>query len=168
MERRSSENHGVHEVHKMGGVMSKEMAPLISVLQYSAILYIFSNKNIYVVTYVTAHPWPPVLWLVERSSKKQKSRSTRSTENGWRLTGKCGVIARGRVVGGEESSENHGVYGVQKMGGAIPANMTPLCHCQGPCGGGEESSENHGVHGVQKTGGVIPANVASLSGAVWW
>ena len=32
----------------------------------------------------------------------------------------------GRVVGGEESSENHGVHGVQKMGGAIPENVAPL------------------------------------------
>ena len=57
------------------------------------LVFIFSRKkNTYThITYVTA-TWGRV--VVERRAAK-KSRSTRSTENGWHHTGKCNATARG-------------------------------------------------------------------------
>ena len=62
-------------------------------------IYIFKKKYTYIhITYVTTATtatWGRVIFCGEE--KQRKTRSTRSTENGWRYTGKCGVTARGRV-----------------------------------------------------------------------
>ena len=95
MERRSSENHGVHGVQKMDdaipvNVMSLLGRFLFSVLRVLRVFWYlyFQEKctHTHITTYVTT-TWGRVFFLWR--GEQRKSRSTRSTENGWRHTGKA-------------------------------------------------------------------------------